>query len=240
MAASIVAERTFDGLMPVVVILLVLVLFPHTAFLSGATFNTGVVFLVLAAFILLHSFATDKSHLLVNRGLALLPRAIKERLRDRPEVFLAARMYPMCGGRSRLHDVELWLPCVPTRWFDTRCTLPGTHPAVSNHPANLSSAATTPVRAANEIGTAASRCMEHGGLYFLICATGPQVPPELANPLPNHWLPRFASEELVPNLRMWMFDLRGLESLAPLALVFVTALTIFVFLIYSSTVRSPE
>jgi uncharacterized protein (TIRG00374 family) len=86
-AASIVVERTFDGLMLVVVILLVLVLFPHTAFLSGATFVTGLVFLALAAFILLHSFATDKSHRLVNRGLALLPRAIKERLRDRPETF---------------------------------------------------------------------------------------------------------------------------------------------------------
>jgi glycosyltransferase 2 family protein len=87
-AASIVVERTFDGLMLVVVILLVLILFPHTAFLSGAAFVTGLVFLVLAALILLHSFAADKSHRLIGRGVALLPRVLRERLHDRPGVFL--------------------------------------------------------------------------------------------------------------------------------------------------------
>jgi len=86
-AASIVVERTFDGLMLVVVILLVLVLFPYTSFLSGATLVTGLVFLILAAFILLHSFASDQSHRLIGRGLALLPRVLRERLRDRPEIF---------------------------------------------------------------------------------------------------------------------------------------------------------
>jgi glycosyltransferase 2 family protein len=87
-AASIVVERTFDGLMLVVVMLLVLVLFPHTTFLSAAAFVTGSVFLVLATLILLHSFAVDESHRLVSRGLTLLPRVLRERLRDRPEVFL--------------------------------------------------------------------------------------------------------------------------------------------------------
>jgi uncharacterized protein (TIRG00374 family) len=63
-------------------------LFPHTTFLSVAAFVTASVFLVLAALILLHSFAVNKSHQLVGRGLTLLPRVLSERLRDRPEVFL--------------------------------------------------------------------------------------------------------------------------------------------------------
>lgn len=87
-AASIVVERTFDGLMLVVVIMLVLVLFPDSKFLGGAAFLTGLIFLTLAALLLFYSFAADKSNRFLGRGLGLLPRLLRERLRDRPKVFL--------------------------------------------------------------------------------------------------------------------------------------------------------
>lgn len=87
-AASIVVERTFDGLMLVVVILFVLFLFPHTQFLTGAAFVTGLAFLFLAVSILFYSFATDRIDPLLGRGLALLPGPLRKRLRDRPQIFL--------------------------------------------------------------------------------------------------------------------------------------------------------
>jgi hypothetical protein len=76
------------------------------------------------------------------------------------------------------------------------------------------------------------------GLYFLICVTSPLVPEKMVcclipNPLREYWLPLFAHEELTLNLGMLVFGLHGIESLAPLAVVFIVALAAFVFLIRS-------
>ena len=76
------------------------------------------------------------------------------------------------------------------------------------------------------------------GLYFLICVTNPLVPEKMGcclipNPLRDYWLPRFADEHLALNLGMLVFGLHGIESLAPLAMVFVVTLTAFVLLIRS-------
>jgi len=117
-AASIVVERTFDGLMLVVVILLVLVLFPHTTFLSGAAFVTGLFFVGLAAFILLHTFAVDKSHRLIGRGLTLLPRVMRERLRDRPEVFLRG-----IRGISTVRDLTVASGYTVCIWLLEACAI---------------------------------------------------------------------------------------------------------------------
>lgn len=62
------------------------------------------------------------------------------------------------------------------------------------------------------------------GLYLLICATDPKAPSSLADPVREYWLNRLAHGELVPNLGMLVFGLRGVESLVPLAVVFVVAL----------------
>ena len=68
------------------------------------------------------------------------------------------------------------------------------------------------------------------GLYFLICATGPQVTEQIAHPVSEYWLVRFAQENLTRNLGTEVLGLTGIGSLVPLIVVFVTALTAFVFL----------
>jgi hypothetical protein len=72
-------------------------------------------------------------------------------------------------------------------------------------------------------------------LYFLICTTDPQVPQEIVYPVRGYWLPHFVHENLMLNLGMLVFGLRGIESLAPLNAVFGMALATFVLLsrIYS-------
>ena len=87
-AASIVVERTFDGLMLVCVILLVFVLFPQEDYLGGTALITGLVFLALAAGILFYSLTVDKSHRAIDRGLGLLPLALRELLVSRLSFFL--------------------------------------------------------------------------------------------------------------------------------------------------------
>lgn len=85
---SIVVERTLDGLMLVVVIMLVLVLFPQTHFLAGAALATGAIFLVLAASILLYGFATDSADRTIERALGFLPRKLGELVAPRLGLFL--------------------------------------------------------------------------------------------------------------------------------------------------------
>ena len=60
-AASIVVERIFDGLMLVCVILFVFVAFPREDYLGATALGTGLVFLALAAGILLYSLKADRS-----------------------------------------------------------------------------------------------------------------------------------------------------------------------------------
>ena len=87
-AASIVVERTFDGLMLVCVILLVFVLFPQEHYLGGTALITGLVFLGLAASIVFYGLTANKAHQVIEGGLRLLPRAIHERLAGRLRSFL--------------------------------------------------------------------------------------------------------------------------------------------------------
>ena len=87
-AASIVVERTFDGLMLVCTILFVFVAFPKEDYLGGTALITGLVFLVLAAGILFYSLKVDRAHRVIERGLELLPRALHERLAGRVGSFL--------------------------------------------------------------------------------------------------------------------------------------------------------
>jgi 4-amino-4-deoxy-L-arabinose transferase-like glycosyltransferase len=68
------------------------------------------------------------------------------------------------------------------------------------------------------------------GLYFLICATGARAPDTLTNPVREYWLDRAAREDLVTNIGMEVFGLRGIESLAPLAIALVIGLAVLLFL----------
>ncbi len=87
-AASIVVERTFDGLMLVCVILFVFVVFPQEDYLGGTALVTGLTFLALAAGILFYSLKADRAHRAIERGLELLPRTLRERLVGRLNSFL--------------------------------------------------------------------------------------------------------------------------------------------------------
>jgi uncharacterized protein (TIRG00374 family) len=85
---SIVVERTFDGLMLVGVMLMVLLLFPGKQFLGAATFLTACVFVGLAACILLYGRQADKTHRGIALVLDLLPRALRGMIRTRLDLFL--------------------------------------------------------------------------------------------------------------------------------------------------------
>ncbi len=87
-AASIVVERTFDGLMLVCVILFVFVVFPQEEYLGGTALVTGLIFLSLAAGILLYSLKVHPAHRAIERGLELLPRDLREFLVGRLGTFL--------------------------------------------------------------------------------------------------------------------------------------------------------
>jgi glycosyltransferase 2 family protein len=95
---SIVVERTFDGLMLVVVLLLVFLLFPQAHFLGGAALLTGLVFLVLAASILFYSFATEGANRMINRLLGLLPQKLKG--------FIALRLRLLLQGMRALSSAR--------------------------------------------------------------------------------------------------------------------------------------
>jgi uncharacterized protein (TIRG00374 family) len=108
---SIVVERTLDGLMLVVVILLVLALFPQTRFLGGAALATGTIFLVLAAGILFYGFKTKGTNQLIERNLGLFPERLGKTIGPRLEFFLrgiegvkTARGYLEAG----VYTVVIW------------------------------------------------------------------------------------------------------------------------------------
>jgi len=102
---SIVVERTLDGLMLLALISLVFVLFPQTRFLGVAVVGIGLVFVALAAGILLYSLAVDRTHRLLDRLLGLLPKRLKGLIGPRLGSFLegirgltSARGYLEAGG----------------------------------------------------------------------------------------------------------------------------------------------
>lgn len=108
---SIVVERTLDGLMLVVVILLVLALFPQTHFLVGAALVTGVVFLVLAAGILLYGFAADSADRRIEQALGFLPRKLGGLVAPRIGLFLKGiRGVTTAGGylEAGAYTVLIW------------------------------------------------------------------------------------------------------------------------------------
>ncbi len=87
-AASIVVERTFDGLMLVCMILFVFVAFPQEDYLGGTALVTGLIFLALAAGIVFYSLKADRAHRAIERTLELLPRALRGHLVGRMGSFL--------------------------------------------------------------------------------------------------------------------------------------------------------
>ncbi len=108
-AASIVVERTFDGLMLVGVILLVFALFPQAHFLGGAALLTGIAFLALATGILFYGLAVDKTHKVVDRLLRLVPDSFRRPIDVRMRFFLhgirgisTTREFLAAGGYTAL------------------------------------------------------------------------------------------------------------------------------------------
>lgn len=89
-AGSIVVERTFDGLMLVSLILLLLVLFPDTYLIGGAALVSGLVFLALATGILFYGFAVDETHRVIDKVLEILPQKL--------EVFIGGRLKSFLQG----------------------------------------------------------------------------------------------------------------------------------------------
>jgi uncharacterized protein (TIRG00374 family) len=87
-AASIVVERTLDGLMLVCVILFVFVAFPEEDYLGATALGTGLIFVALAAGILFYGLKADRARGAIERGLERLPRAVHERLVARLNSFL--------------------------------------------------------------------------------------------------------------------------------------------------------
>ena len=87
-AASIVVERTFDGLMLVGAILFVFFAFPGEDYLGGAALAAGLVFLALATGILFYGLKADQAQRALRRGLERLPRTIRGHLVGRLDSFL--------------------------------------------------------------------------------------------------------------------------------------------------------
>ena len=87
-AASIVVERTLDGLMLVGAILFVFLAFPGEDYLGGATLAAGLVFMALAAGTLFYGLRADQAQRAAGRGLERLPGAIQRHLVGRLNSFL--------------------------------------------------------------------------------------------------------------------------------------------------------
>ena len=110
-AASIVVERTLDGLMLVCAIVLVFFLFPREDYLGGAALVAGAFFLFLAAGILVYVLTADKAQRVIDRGLGLLPRTLHERLAGRLNSFLRGiRGISTVGGllEAGMYTVLVW------------------------------------------------------------------------------------------------------------------------------------
>ncbi len=111
-AASIVVERTLDGLMLVCVVLLVFILFPQEHYLGGTALITGLVFLGLATGILFYGLTADKAHQVIDQALGLLPRALHERLVGRLRSFLQGIRGISTVGRfleAGMYTVLVWV-----------------------------------------------------------------------------------------------------------------------------------
>lgn len=78
-AASIVVERTFDGLMLAGAILFVFLAFPAEDYLGATALVTGLIFLAFATSILFYVLKVNASRR-AGHGLELLPGAIRKRL----------------------------------------------------------------------------------------------------------------------------------------------------------------
>jgi len=108
---SIVIERTFDGLMLMVLMLLLVVLFPKTHFLGGMALSTGLVFLALAAGITFYSFATEGTHRVIDRILRILPRRFEGFINHRLKSFLHGirGIWTVEGGvKATMYTLLIW------------------------------------------------------------------------------------------------------------------------------------
>ena len=88
--ASIVVERTFDGLMLGLFMLLTFLLFPEERLLGTAALVLGVVVVLLAAGIILHVLRAgraDRDHGLFDKGIGLLPGRLEEFVSGRLKLF---------------------------------------------------------------------------------------------------------------------------------------------------------
>ncbi len=87
-AASIVVERTFDGLMLVLFILLTSLLFPVGQLVGTAALFVGAGFLVLAAGILAYVLFSNRTHWILDWALGLLPARFEKSVGERVRLFL--------------------------------------------------------------------------------------------------------------------------------------------------------
>ena len=86
--ASIVVERTFDGLMLVLFILLTFLLFPEEQFLGTTALVLGLGFVILAAGIAFYVLLSGSNHEIVDRGIGLLPERFEKVVGERLRLFL--------------------------------------------------------------------------------------------------------------------------------------------------------
>ncbi len=85
--ASIVVERTFDGLMMGVLMLLVFLMFPGERLLGTAALVLGLVVLLLTVAIVFHVLRADPDHGLSNWLVGLLPDTLEKLVGERLKLF---------------------------------------------------------------------------------------------------------------------------------------------------------
>jgi len=116
--ASIVLERTFDGLMLVGMVLLLFFLFPQDQFLGRAALAMTLLFLALAAGILFYGFATAGTNRAIHKALGLLPERLGQRVGLRVESFLRGIRGVSTTGEYLA--VGLYTVCA---WFFEACAI---------------------------------------------------------------------------------------------------------------------
>jgi uncharacterized protein (TIRG00374 family) len=110
-AASIVVERSFDGLMLVFLIVLASVLFPDEGVLNVTVLITGLAFLMLATAILLYMLLMNKTHRIVDWGIGLLPARFEAPIGTRLRFFLyGMRGISSLGGAIEVgaYTIVIW------------------------------------------------------------------------------------------------------------------------------------
>lgn len=117
-AASIVVERAFDGLMLVVTIVLVFAFFPQAHFVGAAALVTVAGFLALAAVIVAYGLAAERAHRVLDRGLERLPQALRERVEHRMRVFLRG-----IGGVSTVRESLIVGALTALVWILEACAI---------------------------------------------------------------------------------------------------------------------